>query len=230
MSDKTRNDRRSEIRGDDKARRLGRLIGHVMRFWSATWRVEVVDDAGLCDPSTFSGPVILALWHDGIFANTPVWCKHVGKHRHIVVLTSASKDGAVLEAAMGVFGVAAVRGSSSRRAVAGLIGLRQAMRAGSDTCITPDGPRGPRHVCQPGIIKLAQTTGAPIIPMRCGISSMRRLKTWDRFIIPLPFSAVRVCFGKPIHLAKDADDETFDAARKTLEDELCRPFGIGGGC
>lgn len=217
--------RRHQIRGDERSRRLGRFVGGVMGAWAATWRLRVRDEAGICAPGTFGNPVIFALWHDCIFTVPPVWRAHVGGFRQAVVLTSASKDGAVLEAALGKFGIDAVRGSSSRRAVAGLIGLRQAMRDGRDTCITPDGPKGPRHVCQPGIIKLAQTTGAPIIPIRCGFSSLRRLNTWDRFIIPLPFSSVRLCFGKPVHVSADADGAAFESARKSLETELCRPLG-----
>ena len=227
MSDAPENNRRHAIRGDARSQRLGRVAGRVIGAWAATWRVEVADEAGICDPAAFPGPVIYALWHDTISTIPPVWRRHVGGHRHAVVLTSASRDGAVLEAAMGVFGIGAVRGSSSRRAVAGLIGLRQAMRAGSDACITPDGPKGPRHFCQPGIIKLAQTTGAPIIPIRAGFSSFRRLKTWDRFIIPLPFSTVRVCFGKPLTVAADADEAEFERSRKTLEQELSQPLGEG---
>ncbi|MFU8893962.1 MAG: lysophospholipid acyltransferase family protein [Luteolibacter sp.] len=225
MTDDARKARRLQIRGDERSHRLGTWVGGLMRGWAATWRVDARDEAGVFAPGAFGGPVIFALWHDCIFTVPPVWRTWIGHHRHAVVLTSASKDGAVLEAALAGFGIGAVRGSSSRRAVAGLIGLRQAMRAGSDTCITPDGPKGPRHVCQPGVIKLAQTTGSPIIPIRCGFSSMRRLNTWDRFILPLPFSAVRVCFGKPMLVPADADEEGFEGARKALEDELCRPLG-----
>jgi len=227
MIDKPRFVRAPRILRDERSLRIGGAMGRAMRVWAATWRVEVRDDAGICDPGAYAGPVIYALWHDCIFTVPPVWQKHVGGHRRAVVLTSASKDGAVLEAAVGRFGIGAVRGSSSRRAVAGLIGLRQAMRDGTDTCITPDGPKGPRHVCQPGIIKLAQATGAPIIPIRCGFSSLRRLNTWDRFILPLPFCLVRVCFGKPMHVPADADEGNFERIRKALEDELCRPLGYG---
>ncbi len=222
MNASPRPDRRDEIRGDEKSHRLGCWIGRLMRVWSATWRVEVMDVAGVCRPGSLPEPVIFALWHDSIFTVPPIWRDQVGNHRHAVVLTSASKDGAVLESAVGSFGLGAVRGSSSRRAVAGLIGLRQAMRAGHDTCITPDGPKGPRHVCQPGILKLAQTTGAPIVPIRCAFSSMRRLETWDRFIIPLPFSSVRLAFGEPIRVPADVDEAGFEEARKGLESELCR--------
>lgn len=223
MNQANRNHRHA-IRGDERSHRLGRIAGKCIRGWAATWRVEVKDDCGICNPTAFSTPVIYALWHDVIATIPPIWRAHVGGHRHAVVLTSASKDGAVLAAAMGEFGIGSVRGSSSRRAVAGLIGLRQAMRAGSDTCITPDGPKGPRHICQPGIIKLAQTTGAPIIPIRARFGSLRRLRTWDRFIIPLPFAIVRVHFGRPQTVASDVDDAGFEAARANLEKSLNTPL------
>lgn len=207
---------------------MGIWVGRVMRAWAATWRVEIRDAAGVCDPAVLPRPVIFTLWHDGIFTVPPIWHRHVGGHRRAVVLTSASKDGAVLEAAVGCFGIGAVRGSSSRRAVAGLIGLRQAMREGKDSCITPDGPRGPRRACQPGVIKLAQATGAPIIPIRCAFSSLRRLKTWDRLIVPLPFSAVRLEFGEPISIPPELDEAGFEQARLALETALSKPPGGDG--
>ena len=109
MNDVSEN-RRHAIRGDARSQRLGRAAGRLIRAWAATWRVEVSDEAGICNPSGFPGkPVIYALWHDTISTIPPVWRRRVGGHRHAVVLTSASKDGAVLEAAMGVFGIDAVR-------------------------------------------------------------------------------------------------------------------------
>lgn len=209
--------RQHAVKGNARATRLGRLIGRLMRAWGASLHVELVDLAGITRPNGHPGPVILTLWHDSIFTVTPVWAAMAGTHRKIVVLTSASKDGATLEAAMRVFGIGAVRGSSSRRAVAGLIGLRQAVRAGHDACITPDGPRGPRHHCQPGIVKLAQTTGAPIVPTRLTCGSMRRLNTWDRFIIPAPFSNVRVEFGTPIMVPRDLDEIAFEEMRRKIQ-------------
>lgn len=194
-----------------------------MRWWALTWRIEVIDEAGIGTAGVFPEPVIFSLWHDHIFMVPPIWSKHLGGYREAVVLTSASNDGAVLEAAVGVFGIGAVRGSSSRRAVAGLLGLRQAVRNGKDTCITPDGPRGPRHECQAGIIKLAQTTGAPIIPIRCTWSCGIRLNSWDRLIIPMPFSKVCLTFGAPRFISDRIDDAALDAECRALETALGKP-------
>jgi lysophospholipid acyltransferase (LPLAT)-like uncharacterized protein len=109
-----------------------------------------------------------------------------------VVLTSASHDGAALATAMGVFGIGSVRGSSSRRGVAALVGMRKALREGIDVCVTPDGPRGPRYMIQAGLVKLAETSAAPVIPIHVEYPNCWRLKTWDRFAIPKPCSTVRV--------------------------------------
>ena len=75
---------------------------------------------------------------------------------------------------------------------------------GLDVCLTPDGPRGPRYKIQPGFIKLAEATGAPIVPIHVRFSSAWRLKTWDRFVIPKPFSRVEVIFDQAITLPATA--------------------------
>jgi lysophospholipid acyltransferase (LPLAT)-like uncharacterized protein len=150
------------------------------------------------------------------------WKKACGAHRRAVVLTSASHDGAAVARAVGVFGIGAVRGSSSRRGVAALVGLRKALREGIDTCITPDGPRGPRHLVQAGIVKLAETSGAPIIPLHVGYASCRALKTWDRFAIPAPGSRVRVIFDEALAVPAGLSEDDFETWRRRLEETMLR--------
>lgn len=137
--------------------------------------------------------------------------------RDSVVLASASKDGAAIEAAVGVYGVGSVRGSSSRRGAAALIALKKAAKAGKDLIITPDGPRGPRYSMQPGVIKLAQTTGVAVLPISLYFENCWRLKTWDRFIIPKPFSKMTLIFREPLEISRKLDEDEFEAARLNLE-------------
>ena len=108
----------TEIRGNRKAEILGSVTGWFMRGWAKTLRYEVHDRCGVTTPENPLGPVIFALWHNRIFTLPPIWWRTGGNARKSVVLTSASKDGALLARAMAVFGIGAVRGSSSRRAVA----------------------------------------------------------------------------------------------------------------
>ncbi len=201
----------SEIRESRKAAILGTLAGWLMKIWACTLRVEIQDHCGITQPEAQTKPVIYVLWHSRIFTIPPIWAITSGKHRKAVVLTSASHDGAMLARAMGIFGIGAVRGSSSRRAVAALIGMKRALMEGLDVCITPDGPRGPRYTFHPGVIKLAETAQAPILPIHVTYSAAWRLKTWDRLVIPKPFSKVAVVFDPLYYLPAKLDEATFQA-------------------
>ena len=208
---------RSEVRESGKATMIGTLAGRLMQTWSATLRFEITDRCGITRPGGLPGPVIYCLWHNRIFTMPAAWRKACGKHRRAVVLTSASHDGAALARAVGVFGIGSVRGSSSRRGVAALVAMRKALRENTDVCITPDGPRGPKHVIQPGIIKLAEASGAPIVPIRVEYSSCRELKTWDRFAIPAPGSKVRVIFDEALAVPEGLSEDDFETWRRRLE-------------
>jgi lysophospholipid acyltransferase (LPLAT)-like uncharacterized protein len=199
----------AEIRGDRKSEILGTLAGWFMWCWSKTLRFEIYDRCGVITADDPIRPVIYALWHNRIFTMPPIWWRTGGNLRKSVVLTSASKDGAILAKAMQVFGLGAVRGSSSRRAVAALIGMKRALEEGLDVCITPDGPRGPRYSFHPGVIKLAQATGAPIVPIHLKFADAWRLKSWDRLVIPKPFSEVTVIFDELLIIPPKLDEPTF---------------------
>jgi len=212
----------TEIRGDRKAALLGTLAGWLMKAWAATLRVEIDDRCGITDPAFPKRPVIFVLWHNQIFCLPPIWWKTGGKSRKSVVLTSASKDGAVVAAALAVFGTSAVRGSSSRRGVAALIALKRALLDGSDACITTDGPRGPRYECQPGAIKIAQATGIPIVPLSLVCTAAWRLQTWDRLVIPKPFSRVRMIYDDMLVVPPVLDEAAFEAERLRVQDAMLR--------
>ena len=81
------------------------------------------------------------------------------------------------------------------------------MRAGGDVAVVPDGPRGPRHQLQPGVVTLAALTDAPIVPMAFSARPARRLRSWDEQLIPLPFARSALVFGEPISVPRDADRE-----------------------
>ena len=218
MSDLTRN----QIRGSRKSQIIGTLAGFAMKLWSFTVRYEVEDRCGVTTPGNFPEPVIFALWHNQIFTIPPIWSKTGGNGRKSVVLTSASKDGAVLSAAMEFFGLGAVRGSSSRRAVAALIGMKRALKEGVDVCITPDGPRGPRYSFHAGVIKLAESTGAPIVPIHARFSSAWRLNTWDKLVIPKPFSRVHVIFDQMLVVPPKLNEDSFQTHLREVKAVLVR--------
>jgi lysophospholipid acyltransferase (LPLAT)-like uncharacterized protein len=207
----------SEIRESRKATLLGTTAGWLMRLWCATLRIEIEDR---CDLLNRQGPVLYALWHNRIFVVPAAWRKLCRGRREAVVLTSASHDGAMLARAVGVFGIGSVRGSSSRRGVAALVALRKAVKEGRDCCITPDGPRGPRYVLQPGLVKLAETGGAPIVPIHAEFASAWKLKSWDRFHLPKPFSRVRVIFDQALAVPAGLSEDDFETWRARIEENL----------
>lgn len=211
---------RNEIRESSKSTFLGRLAGRVMQAYCKTLRFEIIDRCGITQPGGIPGPVIYCLWHNRIFTMPAAWKKACGKHRRAVVLTSASHDGAALAQAVGVFGIGSVRGSSSRRGAAALVGLRKALRQGIDTCITPDGPRGPRHIIQPGIVKLAEASSAVMIPLHVEYPDCWELRTWDRFAIPKPCSNVRVIFDEALAVPPGLSDDDFEMWRCRIEERM----------
>jgi lysophospholipid acyltransferase (LPLAT)-like uncharacterized protein len=138
----------------------------------------------------------------------------------LAALISASKDGALLAAALEQFDVHPVRGSSSRRGAQAFLELTSSLERGFHLAITPDGPRGPCYRVQPGVAALSQVTGAPVIPISYRAQWKFTLRSWDKFQIPLPFSRCEVIFGEPICIPRTASDAEREEARKKLEHAL----------
>jgi len=135
-------------------------------------------------------------------------------------MASRSRDGEIEARFLQRFGVEVVRGSTTRGGSEALRALVHALRRGREAVITPDGPRGPAYVVQPGIIALARLTGAPIIPLTFSAAPAWRLKSWDEFLIPKPFARGVVSFGPPLFVPRRADRALEQALSKQLESTL----------
>ena len=198
-----------------KARLIGRLVAMLVGGIGRTLRFEVDDRCGALENDPDS-PLLWTVWHNRMFVVPTVWRKFL-PDRSGAVLTSASKDGAILAETLRCFGAGAVRGSSSRRGRAASKELVKWVDAGFDIAITPDGPRGPKYKLAAGVIRLASLTGARILPLTVSYENAWRLKSWDRFFIPKPFSKVRVTLGEFETMAADLDGDAFDAERERIE-------------
>jgi lysophospholipid acyltransferase (LPLAT)-like uncharacterized protein len=164
-------------------------------------------------------PLIYAVWHGRILM-VPWLSERLGRTRGVRaarVLASRSRDGELVARWVACFGLSAVRGSSSRGGDEALRALARAVRAGQDVAVVPDGPRGPRETLQAGLVVLAAATGAPVVPIGFAARPARRLASWDRFLVPLPFARAAVVFGKAASVPRGADRET---ARTDLERAL----------
>jgi lysophospholipid acyltransferase (LPLAT)-like uncharacterized protein len=176
-----------------------------LRLWLATLRfrcnVDKIDDS--------EGPVVLLLWHDKLFVSS--WIANRYFTRPVTALISTSKDGAWLVAFFKFMGITAVRGSSNRRGAAALITLTRSMRAGNHTGITPDGPKGPALEFKSGAVSLARLTRSPFVVMGIRYHSCWRMRSWDRFAMPVPFSRVDVTLLREPVPAEGETDEVIVA-------------------
>lgn len=211
--------KRLEVRTSWKARAIGTLAGSMV--WALSWtiRFRVEDRCGFTKQGVISKPVIWCIWHNRMLAPAMAkvrvhpWCK-------AVVLTSASHDGAALATAVKVLGIGAVRGSTSRRGSAALKEMTRRVKEGFDVGITPDGPRGPRYELNAGVLKLAQITRAPLMCFHATFDRAIRLKTWDRFVIPVPFSKVTLVFDELLEVPRGLADDAFEAKRRDIQERM----------
>jgi len=146
-------------------------------------------------------PLIGSFWHSCIIPASYI-CRGLG----VRVMSSYSYDGEYMGRIIQGLGYVAVKGSSSRNPVKALLGLRRALADGWTVAFTLDGPRGPRHKVKPGPVGLGRSSGVPLTTFHVGVDKAWVLSSWDRMMIPKPFSRVLIRFGKLIHVPQDAND------------------------
>jgi lysophospholipid acyltransferase (LPLAT)-like uncharacterized protein len=152
---------------------------------------------------------ILAFWHRHLLL-----MPYAYRGQRISVLVSQSQDGELIARTVARLGIDSSRGSSSRGGIAGMRSLLRKAAEGWDIAFTPDGPRGPLREVQPGVILAAASTGLPILPVAIAASRARLLRSWDRFMIPLPFSTVHIVYGEPLVVERRGDLEAAAAELK----------------
>jgi lysophospholipid acyltransferase (LPLAT)-like uncharacterized protein len=161
--------------------------------------------------------VIYTFWHGHL-----LYLMYRYRGSGVYILVSQSRDGDMLSRILRRFGLPTIRGSSSRGGRRSLLELVRRVRAGASAGIAPDGPRGPRHQAQAGIIALARLTEVPIIPVAVGARWKIEFRSWDRFLLPLPGSRVVVAYGEPVVVPSDADPEVLEQKRQELEGKLLK--------
>ena len=191
---------------------IGLLGTALIRMLMWTLRLRYVLPNGKTAPDPPGGPVIYALWHAQMFI--PIYAF---RGRGATVLISRHRDGEYIDRVVRRMGFRSIRGSTTRGGTAGLMALVAELEAGHEVAVTPDGPKGPRHVLQPGVVFVAEITGCPIIPMACAARRCWRMGSWDRFIVPKPFTTAVISMGEPVHVPPDLTDEERERWRGELE-------------
>lgn len=164
----------------------------VIRLVGPTLRLSVSYEEG-APPALETRPLVLAFWHSCIFPAIYAW-----RNLAIRVMSSDSFDGEYTGRIIRKFGFVKVRGSSSRGAVRALLGMRRDIDQGWTVAFTIDGPKGPRFVAKPGPVLLARTTGAPMVAFHIALEKAWILNTWDRSMIPKPFSRALLRISRQI--------------------------------
>ncbi len=162
-------------------------------------------------------PIITPFWHRCVFA-----AAYVFRDLQVRVMTSRSFDGEYIARIILKLGFGAVRGSSSRGAVGALLGMRREIEQGRTVAFTIDGPRGPCYIAKPGPVLLAKLTGSPIVPFYVALEDPWVLNTWDRFMIPKPFSRALIRVARNIHVPPDADEDEVTRLHQEMQAALDR--------
>jgi lysophospholipid acyltransferase (LPLAT)-like uncharacterized protein len=194
-------------------------FGHrLLQIWARTLRFTIEDHANVVGAPP-NERYIGALWHNRLLI-LPFVIKRYLPERRGAALISASRDGALLADLVERFDFEVVRGSTSRQGASAVRQLAEIIASGKDVVITPDGPRGPAYELGQGIVYLAQQSGAEVVPINMEYSRCWRVKSWDRFILPKPFSSVRVIFGPPHRVAQTSTEADFERERARLQEAM----------
>ena len=189
-----------------------------IRLLGPTLRVAVSYEEG-AQKSLDERPRVASFWHECMIPAT-----YLFRGMGIRVMSSYSYDGEYMGRIIRKLGFVAVKGSSSRNPVKALLGLRRALDEGWTVAFSLDGPRGPRRKVKPGPAGLARSAGVPMTTFHTAVENAWVLKSWDRMMIPKPFSRVLVRVGKLISVPSDASDEDLvrygDELQTTL-DRVC---------
>lgn len=183
---------------------LSLLVTFFLRALASSLRWSFRDESGILSRPHMT-PLIFTFWHNRIML-VPYFYSRYLPLRTGTAMVSASRDGEFLSMTLKRFHINAARGSSSRKGARALLELHTAVERGEDIAITPDGPRGPCYSVQPGIAAIARQTGLPVVAMSFVSAKCWRLKSWDRFVIPKPFSKVQWVLSKPFVVEPEADD------------------------
>jgi lysophospholipid acyltransferase (LPLAT)-like uncharacterized protein len=190
-----------------------RALGSTMRF------VEVNPEI----PKSFLEKGTLAIgafWHGRLLMIPRLESIHRNTGRKMSFLVSPHRDGQIIGKAVERFGHRAILGSTTRRGFSAFHRMLKAQKEGYDIIVVPDGPRGPRHQVQIGVIELAKLTRCPIVPLSFSASRRKIFNTWDHFLLPYPFSKGVFIWGEPVYVESHGDRVHLEEKRALLEKRL----------
>lgn len=212
-----------KIRNRTLVRLAGWSATRVIKTLFATVRHRYLPLGENLDPKDRqdSGRSIFAIWHENLLCPAVLF-----GHRDIAVLISKHADGQLLAPLIASMGMSTVLGSTNRGGVDAVRKLIAGDAPWRHLAVTPDGPRGPRRIVQPGIIYVAARTGMTIVPVGVGYRRPFRFKSWDRFAVPKPFGRATIVTADPVAVPESIRPDTLEPFRLIVQNEMDRLNGL----
>lgn len=193
----------------------GFLLYHLVQFYCRTFRLRVENERDWLDHVQRGGAVLLCTWHQQFF---PAIRHFQNYHRYRpAIMISQSRDGEIIADVATRSGWQPVRGSSSKDGPKAMRRVIEGLHTSRLAAHIVDGPRGPAGKVKAGVIRIAQATGAVIVPFYTSADRAWYFNSWDRFMLPKPFSHVTLRFGEMIRLEASDDEAAFEMQRLRLE-------------
>ena len=189
----------------------------ILGLWAWTLRFHVRGEDRYRDLRKARRPVIFLIWHGRIFP-----APYFFRKRDIMPLVSPSGDGEILARILHRWGYKVLRGSGSHSVVDAWKGMTRELQAGGELIIVPDGPKGPERKLKAGCLKLASEAGAALVPVAFAAARGKHLTSWDRFLIPRPFTRVAVILGRPVDVPPGLRGRDLEDKRLIVENEMLR--------
>jgi len=195
------------------------VVYGLIRVWFATCRIKIRDDGSLLQYAQTGNAAIGAFWHYSI-----LFLFYHFRMFRTAAMVSASKDGEYIARLLLLMGSIPVRGSSHRGGVKALIEMIDLLRQGHNGAIVADGSQGPARQAQPGCILMASKSGLPVFPVVFAAKHVLIFNSWDRTVIPLPFTTIVVRIGEPLRVEPGIEADQVEEYRLELEQRLNRLY------
>lgn len=197
---------------------LIRQLYYFFRFYFFFCKLTVTNDQLFLQRLSLGKQAIVPIWHQRILASFPYALRFAAYSPSVMI--SQSRDGEMASQLFSFMNFRPIRGSSSRGGKGALSSLILDLKTHPIAVHVVDGPRGPRGVVKPGLITLAQISGIPIFPLSISASRAWILNSWDRFLIPKPFSHIVVSWEDPIFIPHELKSENFEQTRLEIQNRM----------
>lgn len=196
---------------------VGKLIQAISLVGTKVCQMTVIGEEEYRRVRRGKKPVIFLMWHGRICI-----LPYFFRRRRVMILISPSDDGELATQILAGWGFQVIRGSSSHPIIRVWKQMKEELRQGGELILVADGPRGPNRKLKPGCIRMAQETGAYLVPFTFSASRKKIFQSWDRFLFYFPFSKIVAIYGTPFSINSALGADEFEKERQRIESFMCQ--------